>query len=342
MSKSLRVGFTLIELLVVIAIIGILVGMLLPAVQSVREAARRTQCANNLRQIGLAAMNYEGAFKKFPPGFTQANLTGGPTSPVNTNGFQGHSVFYYLLPFMEQTNLYDTFNNARPKLNIATTPDGLSAAVVPSYLCPSDLLPNTAVPFPETSTPSQWYGGVSYRANGGSRPIFATSSTNDGMFMCTGPGARKAASAPVGIEVQIRDARDGTSNTLLFGEFYHRDPNFDTFTTAGWTSGSTMLGWSRWYPAGGDNGLGNLMGGAFAPINYRIPFIHGGPGAPTSQNAWFVFQDQRLSAFGSGHPGGANFVLVDGSTRFIPATMPQTVLSLYCQRADGNVNTYVD
>jgi hypothetical protein len=141
------------------------------------------------------------------------------------------------------------------------------------------------------------------------------------MFMCTGPAARKAASAPVGIEVQMRDARDGTSNTFLFGEFYHRDPNFDTFTAAGWTSGSTMLGWSRWYPAGGDNGLGNLMGGAFAPINYRIPFVHGGPGAPATQSAWFVFH---------------------GSTRFIPATMPQTVLSLYCQRADGNVNTYVD
>lgn len=344
MSRSHRVGFTLIELLVVIAIIGILIGMLLPAVQSVREAARRTQCANNLRQIGLAAMNYEGAMKKFPPGFTQANLTGGPTSPINTNGFQGHSVFYYLLPYMEQTNLSDTFNFARPRLNIVnSSTGGLAASVIPSYLCPSDLLPNSAVPYPETSsTPTEYYGGVSYRANGGSRPIFATSSTNDGMFMATGPGARKASSAPRGFEVQIRDARDGTSNTFLFGEFYHRDPNFDTFTTAGWNSGSTILGWSRWYPAGGDNGLGNLMGGAFAPINYKTPFIFGGAGAPTSQSAWFVFQDQRLSAFGSGHPGGANFVLVDGSTRFIPATMPQTVLALYCQRADGNVNSYAD
>ncbi|MFN6207438.1 MAG: DUF1559 domain-containing protein [Planctomycetota bacterium] len=343
MSKSNRFGFTLIELLVVIAIIGILVGLLLPAVQGVREAARRTQCSNNLRQLGVAAMNYESALKKFPPAFTQVNLTGGPTSPINTNSFQGHSVFYFLLPYMEQNNIFDTFDSVRPKLNIALNANaGLSGNVIPSYLCPSDLLPNTAIGWPENATPSQWYGGVSYRANGGSRPIFATSSTNDGMFMCTGPAARKAASGPVGFQVQIRDALDGTSNTFLFGEFYHRDPNFDTFTTGGWNSGSTILGWSRWYPAGGDNGLGNLMGGAFAPINYKTPFKFGGTGAPTSQNAWFVFQDQRLSAFGSGHPGGANFVSADGSTRFVADSMPQTVLTLYCQRADGNVNSYLD
>jgi prepilin-type N-terminal cleavage/methylation domain-containing protein/prepilin-type processing-associated H-X9-DG protein len=339
MSKSNRVGFTLIELLVVIAIIGILVGMLLPAVQSVREAARRTQCANNLRQIGLAAMNYEGAFKKFPPGYTQSRV------PGTSNSFEGHSAFYFLLPYLEQQNVYDTFNYARPRLNIATTASGLSASVISTYLCPSDLLPNTALPSPETGTPNQWFGGVSYRCNGGSRPIFPTSATNDGLFMCLyyGTTVRKANLAPNPIEVQIRDVRDGTSNTILFGELYHRDPNFDTFAAAtSWTSGSTMLGWSRWYPAQGDPGLANLMGGAWAPINYKIPFVHGGPGAPTSSQAWFPFQDQRLSAFGSGHPGGANFVLVDGSTRFISATMPQTVLTLYCQRADGNVNSYVD
>ena len=83
--------------------------------------------------------------------------------------------------------------------------------------------------------------------------------------------------------------------------------------------------------------MGNLFGGAFAPINYKTPWAHGQSGAPTSQSAWFVFQDLRLSAFGSAHPGGANFTMGDGSTKFISDEMPQTVLALYCQRADGEV-----
>jgi prepilin-type processing-associated H-X9-DG protein len=173
--------------------------------------------------------------------------------------------------------------------------------------------------------------------NGGSRPIFATSATNDGMFMCTGSQARKASSAPTGTQVRFADVLDGVSNTLMFGESFHLDANFDTFTTAGWNSGSTIAGWSRWYPAGGDAGLGNLMFGAFAPINYRTPFAHGGAGAPTAQSGWFIFQDQRLNSIGSGHTGGANVCFGDGSVRFLSNTLPQTTLALLCQRADGQV-----
>ena len=205
-----RSGFTLIELLVVIAIIGILIGLLLPAVQGVREAARRTSCANNLRQLGLAAMNYEGIFKKFPSGFTQDRIL--------FNGslrFQGHSVFYFMLPYLEQNNLSDTMNFKLPLANVSGTPNGgLAATPISIYLCPTDLLPNSSVPFPETGTPTQYYGGTSYRANGGSRPVFATSSTNDGMFMATGSAARKAPSAPAGRQVRMRDALDGSSNTF--------------------------------------------------------------------------------------------------------------------------------
>lgn len=83
--------------------------------------------------------------------------------------------------------------------------------------------------------------------------------------------------------------------------------------------------------------MGNILCGAFSPINYTTPFKHGGPGAPGSQGAWYVFQDQRLSAIGSLHPGGANVVLGDGSTRFLAETLPQTMLSRYCTRADGQV-----
>jgi prepilin-type processing-associated H-X9-DG protein len=210
----------------------------------------------------------------------------------------------------------------------------MAAAVVRTFLCPSDTqLAQGAFPFNATET----YGATSYKANGGSRPVFATSATNDGMFMATGTQARRASTAPAGRRVRMADILDGTSNTLLFGERNHTDNNFDTFTAAGWNSGSTLQTWSRWYPAGGDNGLGNLMFGAFAPINYRIPWAFGEPGAPTSQSAWFVFQDQRFSALGSNHTGGANVAFADGSVRYLTDRVPQSTLSLLCVIADGQV-----
>jgi len=336
MNRKCTKGFTLVELLVVIAIIGVLVGLLLPAVQAAREAARRMSCGNNTRQLSLGLHNFESATGKLPPGFEQYNKNNAPLS--SANGFQGHSVFYHLLRFIEQTSLYDTMNYDFPRMNVArSATGGLAATTVPTFLCPSDLLPTTPIPFPETGTPTEFYGATSYRANGGTRPVFATSSTNDGVFMATGPSARRASTAPPGNELRFSDILDGLSNTIAFGELRHFDPNFDTFTTAGWTSGSTMRGWSRWYPAGGDAGLSNIMGGAFAPINYRIPWAHGGPGAPTSRNAWFVFQDMRLSSFGSGHPGGANFGLCDGSVRFMSESTDQLILGYLCQRADGRV-----
>ncbi len=318
-------GFTLVELLVVIAIIGVLVGLLLPAVQSAREAARRVSCQNNIRQVGLAAMNYHDTRNRFPSGYTQERING---------SFQGHSVFYFLLPYMEENALYDSMDSEVPRNNITATPGQGAAAAISTLICASDQFPEGN---PHQYSSTQWYGCTSYRANGGSRPIYATSATNDGMFMATGSAARKASSAKAGIEVPMASVRDGLSKTILFAEGSHFDPNFDTFTVAGWNSGSTISTWSRWYPAGGDAGLGNLMCGAFAPINYTTPFPHGGAGAPSSRSGWYVFQDQRLSAIGSLHPSGANVVMGDGSVRFMTDDMPQTVLALYCVRADGQV-----
>ena len=322
-------GFTLVELLVVIAIIGILIGMLLPAVQQVREAARRIECGNNLRQVALAAMNYESANSKFPPGVEQERLE---------NNFQGHSVFYFILPFMEQQNVFTTMDGDIPLNNVVADPADLRASsVIPALLCPSDTLGTESLPFPSTGTPSAFYGGTSYRGNAGERPFFATSSSNDGMFMAVGPDARRAADADPGVEVTFGAISDGSSNTVLFGEFLHLDQNFDTFAAIGWTSGSDIRGWSRWYPAGGDRGLSNIFGGGFAPINFTIPWAEGEAGAPGSRNGWFIFEDQRLSSFGSAHPGGANLVYSDGSTHFITDTIAQNILRLRCVRNDGEV-----
>jgi prepilin-type N-terminal cleavage/methylation domain-containing protein len=342
---ALKTGFTLVELLVVIAIIGVLMGLLLPAVQMAREAARRASCQNNVRQLGLAVMNYESAKQKFPPGYTQTrkNAAGVVYTSGSTSGFsfQGHSAFYYLLPYLEQSNVYDQMDAAIP-LNNRVTDARLNraATVLKMLICPSDQLTGES----ERHTNGEYYGMTTYKLNGGSRPLFADRATNDGMFMAvTDPRnhpvqfARRASGAPIGKELRIAEVRDGMSNTILFGERLHMDDNFDSFTTAGWNSGSTIRTWARWYPAGGDAGLGNLMGGAFAPINYKTPWRHGESGAPTAQSAWWVFQDMRLSTFGSAHPGGASFTMGDGSTRFISDELPQTVLALYCQRADNEI-----
>jgi len=341
--SSRRSAFTLIELLVVIAIIAILIGLLLPAVQKVREAAFRTQCQNNLKQLGLACHAYEGAYSRFPSGFTQDSILRPGSTTSRT--FQGHSFFYFLLPYIEQDNLFKSMDATTPLANVSTTSNGGRAAtVVKTYVCPADagLAVEGPLPYPSIGTPLEYYGGTSYRVNGGSRPIFATNSLNDGVFMITGSSARAASGAPPGRQVRIADVSDGVSNTIFLGESHHVDSNFDTFTTGtpasgNWNSGSTIAGWSRWYPAGGEIGWGNLAGGAFAPINYKTPWEYGAAGAPTTRTAWFTFQDMRLNAFGSGHPSGANFVFGDGSVRFLAEATPQSTLALYCQRADGLV-----
>jgi len=316
----------LVELLVVIAIIATLIGLLLPAVQSAREAARRSSCQNNLRQVSLAGVGYHDARRAFPPGFTQESING---------SYQGHSLFYFILPFMEQKSLFESMDAKVPRNNITATPGSKAAAVVANLICPSDQFPEGN---PHRYSGTETYGSTTYRGNGGSRPIYATSATNDGMFMSTGKAARAATGAPNGIAVKVKDVTDGTSKTLLFAESSHVDPNFNTFTTAGWNSGSTISTWSRWYPGAGDIGLGNLLCGSFAPINYRIPFAHGSSGAPGSQNAWYVFQDMRLSSIGSQHPGGAVFAFADGSVRFLSESLDQATFIALGSRAGGESN----
>ena len=133
-NRSYRVqqlGFTLVELLVVIAIIGILIGMLLPAVQQVREAARRLACSNNMRQIALAHQNYHSTHSEFPPGFVLDN---------SNNRFPSHGWACFLLPFIEQNNLFETIDPQGFSDPLESTPEE-GGAIVPSYVCPSSNLP---------------------------------------------------------------------------------------------------------------------------------------------------------------------------------------------------------
>jgi len=203
-------GFTLVELLVVIAIIGILIGMLLPAVQQVREAARRISCANNLRQMGLATHNYESAFREFPESFRQ------PRNPTNSTG-RGWSAQVLILPFVEQGNLNEVIDfeeeyvNPSQTLDLGSGPVPLSSARVPLYICPSEI--NDIVRRDENGVPEHY--PLNYGANAGPWFVYDTNT------MRTGQGALLASRGnPIG------SFSDGTSNTLLFSEIKAYTPYF--------------------------------------------------------------------------------------------------------------------
>ena len=188
-------GFTLVELLVVISIIGILVSMLLPAVQMVRESARRTACLNNTRQIALAAHNYETAHRHFPPSY---QLSAGSTA--TTNG--SWSIHAQLLPFCEQANAYDQIDFDRPWDDPVNAATGVPTLRVPLYICASEINDTVRLKNGEALTHPQNYG-----FNFGSWLVYdpVSGEAGDGMFYVNG-------------EVRFASVSDGTSNTLCTAE----------------------------------------------------------------------------------------------------------------------------
>jgi type II secretory pathway pseudopilin PulG len=313
----------MVELLTTIALLSMLLAILLPAVQSARETARRSRCAGNLRQVTLAALAYHDVKKALPPGFTQ-ELIGGE--------LQGNSVFYYLLPFLEEKGVFDQMDARLPRNNLTAEVGAKAAAVIPTLVCPTDIL---AAGNPHESTDGNRFGATSYRANGGSRPVAATEATNDGTFMATGSRARKATTASPGQVVRLAQITDGAAKTLLFAESAHADDNFDSFSAAGFNGGVRLASWSRWYPGGDDSGLWHVMCGAFSPVKYQTPFRHGEPGGATTPTDWAVHRDRRLGAIGSLHRMGANGSFADGSVRLLDEKMDESILELICKRADG-------
>ena len=194
-ARILRSAFTLVELLVVIAIIAILIGLLLPAVQKVRDAAARASCQNNLKQIGLAQHNYHDANQKFPPGYcaTGAYVNG------TTDTSPGWGWATYILPFAEQGNLYSQFN-----LNQSIVGSTAIQTVVPTYVCPADI--GATVPFAVTD--SSWNmvcmaAPTSYAACNGTGST--TAATGNGVFYRNS-------------QTRLTDITDGTSTTLLVQE----------------------------------------------------------------------------------------------------------------------------
>jgi prepilin-type N-terminal cleavage/methylation domain-containing protein/prepilin-type processing-associated H-X9-DG protein len=323
-----RRGFTLIELLVVIAIIAILIALLLPAVQKVREAANRARCQNNLKQLGLAAVHYHDTYDSFPPGFHQLDF-GSWTAAAPR--YRSLTVFAYLLPYIEQGNLGRLWDYSNPWAN---TDSGSSAArtasVVRLFVCPADPLGQNPFQISFTVSGNSYThscSATSYAGNGGTFSYHPTDANHkaDGVFYMTGPDSQPS---PNQAPVRIAEILDGTSNTFLFGERYHRDPVFDTLTMREYP----LAKWSCWAWSNGFNGVGHVLASAREPINYELPVSATGAGG-------FVFKDRRLSAWGSGHPGGANFVLGDGSVHFLRASATLTTLQYLSSRSDGFVVT---
>jgi prepilin-type N-terminal cleavage/methylation domain-containing protein/prepilin-type processing-associated H-X9-DG protein len=194
---SRRSAFTLIELLVVIAIIGILVSLLLPAVQKVRESAAKLQCQNNLKQIGLALHNYHGVYKRFPPGYSAA----GPYSDGATDTAPGWGWPAFLLPYLEQGNLHKQIDFSQP---VQATP--ASQTMVPIFMCPSDLVPDSTITISDaTLTPMAQAAPSSYAATCGQDASDVAGPTGDGVFYRNS-------------RTRILDITDGTSNTVLAGD----------------------------------------------------------------------------------------------------------------------------
>jgi prepilin-type N-terminal cleavage/methylation domain-containing protein/prepilin-type processing-associated H-X9-DG protein len=295
-------GFTLIELLVVIAIIAVLIALLLPAVQSAREAARRAQCINNLKQLGLATHNYLSVNNVFPQGIQwQYDVNG-------TGCWTSGSCLVPLMQYAEQTALFNACNFNINMYNPQNTT--ISAVGLNTLWCPSDpkvadlytYPPGVVGTLPGVSLPMHF---TSYGANSGEFFIFdqtnATVLANCQASADAAPGEQQMNGIVYYLShVSIAGVTDGTSNTFAFAERGHgRFPANDVNCWNWWTSGN----------------YGDTMFNSFYGINvWQKPPFNVTLGAVCATNTG---PDEFVSSPGSFHPGGANFCFCDGSVKFL-------------------------
>jgi prepilin-type N-terminal cleavage/methylation domain-containing protein len=315
-----RSGFTLVELLVVIAIIALLIAILLPAIQAARESARRIQCMNNLRQIGLALLVHDSTRKRLPSGLNLPIQQGSaglwPTNPAVTFKLTGEppvrgEISNWLIqsmPYSELTGIYSKLNLRNVSQGCYANsqgPNSIAAKPIPQFVCPSDYVPKNPIQYL-----SYYYGINSYFANGGTFAWFIgdvrPGKGFDGVFQ-------------INSGTKIRNISDGASKTIMVGERHSLEPRW--VDSAGQQMFHTRRGWA-WARY---NAVQDVICSSSVPINYMM--------TSTSQTE----QDKRLNAFGSGHGDGAFFVWCDGSVRQLSlnSTASLSLFQLLCRPNDG-------
>jgi prepilin-type N-terminal cleavage/methylation domain-containing protein len=306
-------AFTLVELLVVIAIIGLLVGLLLPAVQAAREAARRIQCANHLKQIGLALHNYESALKTYPPGFISrvtGPWPGGGNDPIPEMG-PGWSLFGMILPYLEQTSLYNQINFHLP---IAATFNQVARRTrIKEYRCPSDAWNEQVRVWPNSMGIDDLAPSSYVACLGGGDPANAPRYTAmyeeqpfNGMFHRN-------------VAIRLGEVSDGTSNTIGIGE------RASMFAPNGWVGviPNAQIVFSSQIAQSRRQLVGQTARPAIAMVTVHVRT--GGPNAPTGSPG----------GFWSPHTGGCLFLLMDGSIHTVATAVDLTVFRAMAGRNDG-------
>ena len=340
--KPDRKGFTLVELLVVIAIIGILIGMLLPAVQQVREAARRSQCQNQMRQMALGMLNYESANQHFPAGVEGKPLGDNVDERDNLRG-KGFNWSTIILPFIEQNAMFDQLSTTSKNFTDPTSIDDsvtpeivYENQILPVFICPSCPMDqnNTRRPGMDDrgdAGKSNYVGVIGPRLPHDLNAISnASEYTIDGSNQPLGSQPEKFNFEFPGIlfhnsKIGFGDITDGSSNTFLVGErdgAEGQSPNGTQYTrgAAIWC-GTFRVQW-----------LNSSLGPTDGRVGYNLnsAYINSGAGITPSQQTWVPFS--------SSHSGGANFGRADGSVTFIPDSIGVNAYEFAGTRAGGEVN----